>query len=53
MTETPESAWAREVVDDLEDRIVDVDRAAREDPGSTEQAVDEADLVPGSPEPSS
>lgn len=64
MTESPNSADARRIVDDLEQDIVDVDRAqkqagaddaaadlsaARDAP---EKAPDESDEVPGSPEPS-
>jgi len=50
MSETPETSTPREVVDGLEDEIVDVD-GARDRAGSTEEATDEADSVPGSPEP--
>jgi len=60
MSETPHAAETRKIVDDLEDRIVDVDAAGRKagDPdvgsGSAEQgkdADDKASEVPGSPEP--
>jgi hypothetical protein len=51
MTETPESSEARKVVDELEEKIVDVDRA-RDQAGATEEASDQSDAVPGSPEPS-
>ena len=49
MTETPESS-ARDIVDDLEERIVDVDKASGQ-AGGTEEATDQTDAVPGSPEP--
>lgn len=56
MTETPDSSEARRIVDDLEEDIVDVDKAAGEDRAGAdasedEEAVDRADEVPGSPEP--
>jgi hypothetical protein len=51
MSETPQGEQARRIVDDLEDDIVDVDRAQAEDPTADDQADDQADDVPGVPEP--
>ncbi len=63
MSESPQGDEARRIVDDLENEIVDVDGAQAEQGASDEgadgqgegltddQAEDQADSVPGSPEP--
>jgi hypothetical protein len=50
MSETPQGDHVRRVVDDLEEEIVDVERAEKGS-GATDTAEDQAEEVPGSPEP--
>jgi len=61
MSETPQGEEARRLVDELEEKHVDVEGAMDEAPDDTQenldqdgddvQAEDESDSVPGSPEP--
>jgi hypothetical protein len=61
MSETPQGEEARRLVDELEEKHVDVEGAMDEQPDDTQenlsqddadiQAEDEAESVPGSPEP--
>jgi hypothetical protein len=62
MSETPQGDEARRLVDDLEDKHVDVEGAMQDSPDTTQenveqddedkaQAEDESSDVPGSPEP--
>jgi hypothetical protein len=61
MSETPQGEEARRLVDELEEKHVDVEGAMDEQPDDTQenlsqddddvQAEDESDSVPGSPEP--
>jgi hypothetical protein len=61
MSETPQGEEARRLVDELEEKHVDVEGAMDEQPDDTQenlsqddddvQADDESESVPGSPEP--
>jgi hypothetical protein len=61
MSETPQGEEARRLVDELEEKHVDVEGAMDEQPDETQenlsqddddaQAEDESESVPGSPEP--
>ncbi len=61
MSETPQGEEARRLVDELEEKHVDVEGAMDEQPDDTQenlsqddddvQAEDESESVPGSPEP--
>ena len=61
MSETPQGEEARRLVDELEEKHVDVEGAMGERPDETQenlsqddddvQAEDESESVPGSPEP--
>jgi hypothetical protein len=50
MSETPQGEEARRLVDDLEEKHVDVQGAMDEQPDDV-AAEDESESVPGSPEP--
>ena len=51
MTESPDSAEAQKIVDDLEEEIVDVDKAAGDQKKHDAAAEDVTDEVPDAPEP--